>query len=200
VPYDTMPDGSPVPIVAIFDDDRITLVGAVPSLEAADQLTQLAIANSQFPDLPVDSRLTVNPNVPVGVGVRVLELNSVRFPEGSAEILPEHAVQFDRVAAIMNALPNITATVVGHADQRGDEATNLVLAQRRADAVVAYLSSRGIAGSRLSARSVGEADLLTVDDDEASLALNRRTEFIFYGLLVPAPAPTPSAVPTTTAG
>jgi hypothetical protein len=90
-PYETMPDGSPVPVVAIFDDDRITLVGAVPSLEAADLLTQLAIANSQFPDLPVDSRLTVNPNVPIGVGVRVLELNSVRFPEGSAEILPEHA-------------------------------------------------------------------------------------------------------------
>ncbi len=163
-------------------------------------LTQLAIANSQFPDVPVDSRLTVNPNVPVGVGVRVLELNSVRFPEGSAEILPEHAVQFDRVVAIMNALPNITATVVGHADQRGDVATNLVLAQRRADAVVAYLISRGIEGSRLSARSVGEADLLTVDDDEASLALNRRTEFIFYGLLVPPPAPTTSAAPTTTAG
>jgi outer membrane protein OmpA-like peptidoglycan-associated protein len=190
-----MPDGSPVPIVAIFDDDRITLVGAVPSLEAADRLTQLAIANSQFPNLPVDSRLTVNPNVPVGVGVRVLELNSVRFPTGSAEILPEHAAQFDRVAAIMNALPNISATVVGHADQRGDEVTNLVLAQRRADAVVGYLISRGIDGSRLSARSVGEADLLTVDDDEASLALNRRTEFIFYGLLVPPPAP----APTTTA-
>jgi outer membrane protein OmpA-like peptidoglycan-associated protein len=194
-PYDTMPDGSPVPIVAIFDDDRITLVGAVPSLEAANLLTQLALANSQFPDLPVDSRLTVNPSVPVGVGVRVLELNSVRFPEGSAEILPEHALQFDRVVAIMNALPNISATIVGHADQRGDVATNLVLAQRRADAVVAYLISRGIDGSRLSARSVGEADLLTVDDDEASLALNRRTEFILYGLLVPSPP----AEPTTTA-
>jgi hypothetical protein len=62
------------------------------------------------------------------------------------------------------------------------------------------LISRGIEGSRLSARSVGEADLLTVDDDEASLALNRRTEFILYGLLVPAPAPTTSAAPTTTAG
>jgi outer membrane protein OmpA-like peptidoglycan-associated protein len=179
--------------VAIFDDDRITLVGAVPSLEAADLLTQLAIANSQFPDLPVDSRLTVNPNVPIGVGVRVLELNSVRFPEGSAEILPEHAIQFDRVATIMNALPNITVTVVGHADPRGDVATNLVLGQRRADAVVAYLLTRGIDGSRLSARSVGEADLLTVDDDEASLALNRRTEFIIYGLLVPPPAPTTTA-------
>ena len=84
-----MPDGSPVPVVAIFDDDRITLVGAVPSELAAQQLMGLAVANSQFPDVPIDNRLTINPNVPVGVGVRVLELNSVRFAEGSAEITAE---------------------------------------------------------------------------------------------------------------
>jgi hypothetical protein len=30
---------------------------------------------------------------------------------------------------------------------------------------------------------VGETDLLTLDDDAKALALNRRTEFIFYGLL-----------------
>ena len=160
--------------------------GAVPSERAAQQLTELAIANSQFPDLPVDNRLTVNPNVPVGVGLRVLELNSVRFAEGSAEITPDHAAQFDRLAAVMNASPNITVVVVGHADQRGSDATNLVLGQRRADAVVAYLAGLGIDGSRLSARSVGEADLLSAGDDEASLALNRRTEFIIYGLLVAA--------------
>ena len=101
---------------------------------------------------------------------------------------------------LMNAFPNITVVVVGHADQRGDEASNLVLAQRRADAVVAYLAGLGIEGSRISARSVGEADLLTVDDDEASLALNRRTEFILYGVLCAAEAPPTSAAPTTAAG
>ena len=191
-----MPDGTPVPVVAIFDDDRITLAGAVPSDQAAQALMGLAVANSQFPDLPLDNRLTINPSVPVGVGVRVLELNSVRFPEGSAEIVPEHALQLDRVAGIMTTLPNVTVVVVGHADQRGSDATNLVLGQRRADAVVAYIASRGIEGSRLAARSVGEADLLTVDDDEASLALNRRTEFIIYGLLVPPPAAGTSSTTT----
>ena len=37
------------------------------------------------------------------------------------------------------------------------------------------------------------------DDDEASLALNRRTEFVIQGLLV-APAPPPADAATTTAG
>ena len=198
--YNTLPDGSPTPVVAIFDRDRITLVGAVPSEQAAQQLTELAVANSQFPDLPVDNRLTVNPNVPVGVGLRVLELNSVRFAEGSAEITPDHAAQLDRLAAVMNATPNISVVVIGHADQRGSDATNLLLGQQRADAVVAYLTGLGIDGSRLSARSVGEADLLSAGDDEASLALNRRTEFVIHGLLVAPAPPPPSAATTTTAG
>ena len=144
--------------------------------------------------------MTVNPNVPVGVGLRVLELNSVRFAEGSAEITAEHAAQLDRLATVMNATPNISVVVIGHADQRGSDATNLLLGQQRADAVVAYLTSLGIDGSRLSARSVGEADLLSTGDDAASLALNRRTEFVIHGLLVSPAAPPSSAATTTTAG
>jgi len=49
---------------------------------------------------------------------------------------------------------------------------------------VNYLASQGIDPSRLSSRAVGEADLLSINNDAASLALNRRTEFIFYGLLL----------------
>ena len=49
--------------------------------------------------------------------------------------------------------------------------------------VVRYMVGAGIEPARLSARAVGEQDLLFEDGSEAALALNRRTEFIFYGLL-----------------
>jgi len=160
----------------------------VPSQETADTLAALAAANSQFPNLPIDNQLTINPSVPVDIGVRVLELNSARFPEGSAQVQPEHARQLDRVVTIMNALPNVTVTVVGHADQRGSDESNLQLSLERAEAVVAYVVSGGIDGARLSAQAVGEADLLSLNDDEASLGINRRTEFIFFGLLSPPPS------------
>jgi len=84
----------------------------------------------------------------------------------------------------MNALPNITALVIGHADQRGDEAANFAISEARADSVTRYLASRGVAPSRLASRAVGEADLLTLDNDAAAFALNRRTEFVFFGLLI----------------
>jgi outer membrane protein OmpA-like peptidoglycan-associated protein len=181
--YPTLPDGSPVPVVAIFDVETITLSGFVPSAESAEWLQSLAIANSNFPDAEIVDQLVIDATVPVNVGVRVIELNSPRFPEGSAEVLPEHALELDRAAAVLNALPNVTAIVVGHADQRGESATNYLLSEERAQAVVRYFVTQGITPSRLASRAVGEEDLLTLDNDEAALALNRRTEFVFYGLL-----------------
>ncbi len=41
--------------------------------------------------------MVINPAVPISVGVRVIELNSARFPEGTAEILPDHALELNRV-------------------------------------------------------------------------------------------------------
>ena len=180
--YDTLPDGSPTPVVAIFDISTITLTGAVPDQAAVDRLGALALANSKFP-ATLNNQLTINPAVPRNVGARIVELTSTRFPESSFEILPPHAAELDRVANVMNALPNTTVLVIGHADQRGDEVTNFRLSEERARAVVNYLTMKGIAPARLSSRAVGEADMLTLNDDAAALALNRRTEFIFYGLI-----------------
>jgi outer membrane protein OmpA-like peptidoglycan-associated protein len=182
-PPGTLPDGSAAPVVAIFDVDTITLAGAVPSQAAADRLTALAVANSKTPAAVIDL-LTIDPTVPDGVGIRVVELNSSRFPAGSAEVLPPHAAELDRMATVMNALPNVTVLVIGHADQVGSEENNFAISEQRAQAVVHYLVGLGIDASRLSSRAVGESDLLSVADDETSLALNRRTEFIVYGALV----------------
>ena len=57
------------------------------------------------------------------------------------------------------------------------------ISEDRADAVVNYLASQGVAPGRLASRAVGEADLLTLNNDDAALALNRRTEFVLFGLL-----------------
>jgi outer membrane protein OmpA-like peptidoglycan-associated protein len=184
VTYETLPDGSPAPVVAIFDVDQITLTGAVPNQAAKDRLQALALANAKPGQGNIANFLTINPDVPLDVGARVVELTSVRFPTGSAEVRPAHAIELDRVVSIMNALPHITALVIGHSDQRGTAETNYELSAERADSVVDYLASHGVDPSRLASRAVGEADLLTLNNDEAALALNRRTEVVFYGLLI----------------
>jgi outer membrane protein OmpA-like peptidoglycan-associated protein len=183
-PYETLPDGSPAPVVALYDVSTITLTGAVPDQAAKDRLQVLAIGNAKPGQDTVANFLTINPSVPRHVGVRVVELTSARFPEGSAEVLPPHALELDRVVSIMNALPNVTALVIGHADQRGSDLSNYEISEERADAVVDYIAGHGIEPSRLSSRAVGETDLLTLNNEPAALELNRRTEFVFYGLLM----------------
>ncbi len=182
--YPTSPDGTPLPLVVIFDTQTVTIAGQVPSQAAKDRLSALALANSQFPDVEVVDNMVINPAVPISVGVRVIELNSARFPENGAAILPDHALELDRVVRIMQALPNISVVVIGHADQRGDDVTNFAISDERARAVVNYLLYLGVSPMRLSSRAAGESDLLSIGDDNAALALNRRTEFIFSGLLI----------------
>ncbi|HWM19940.1 MAG TPA: OmpA family protein [Ilumatobacteraceae bacterium] len=181
--YPTLPDGSPVPVLAIFDTDTITLSGTVPSQAAAERLAQLAIANSKTPAALVQF-LAINPDVPATVGVRVIEMNSSRFPAGTADVLPDHGRELDRIGAVMNALPNTTVLVIGHADQRGSAEANFAVSEARARAVVTHLVDYGIDAARLSSRAVGENDLLSLNDDETALELNRRTEFVIYGTLL----------------
>jgi outer membrane protein OmpA-like peptidoglycan-associated protein len=178
----TLPDGSWPPIIAIFDTNKVTLLGYAPSEAAVKRLEALATANSKT-HAPVDDHVKVDPRVPSSVGVRVIELTSSRFPSGSAGIFPAHAAELDRVVTIMKALPNITALVIGHADQIGTPSDNLILSQQRAQSVIDYLELKGIDPNRLSAKGVGASDPLRQDETVASLALNRRTEFVFYGLL-----------------
>jgi outer membrane protein OmpA-like peptidoglycan-associated protein len=173
-----------VPALALFDVNQITLTGAVPDGATKARLQALALANAKPGQGNIANFLTINPDVPRNVGVRVVELTSARFPARSAEVMPAHGQELDRVVSIMNALPHITALVIGHSDQRGDEQTNFELSAARAGSVLDYLAAHGVDPSRLSSRAVGEADLLTLNNDDAALALNRRTEFVFYGLFI----------------
>lgn len=181
--YPVLPDGSPEPIVAIFDGPTVRVTGWVPSAQKATQLEGLALANSTDPNAVIDSQLQIDPLVPLNIGTRVIEMNSPRFAAGSSDVTLEHAVQLDRVASVLGLLPNVTVTVVGHADQLGDATANYALSEARAVSVVRYLVGAGIDPARLSSRAMGEQDLLAGDSSASSLELNRRTEFIFYGLL-----------------
>ena len=172
--YPVLADGSPAPIVAIFGFDQITITGAVPDQAAVDRLTTLAIANSKF-DVPVANFLTINPNVPLTVPVRVVELTSTRFPENSAEILPEHALELDRIVSIMQALPNISVVIVGHADARGDELVNYAISDERARAVFNHLVAGGISPSRIASHAICRVASSSVSPSRAPWRWRRRS-------------------------
>ena len=63
--YPASADGTPLPLVVIFDVETITISGQVPSEAARDRLAVLAKANSQFPDAEVVDNMVINPAVPL---------------------------------------------------------------------------------------------------------------------------------------
>ena len=88
----------------------------------------------------------------------------------------------DKVAQTLGSCTQFKIEIGGHTDSGGDEAMNLNLSQRRANAVRTYLVNKGVAADRLIAKGYGEtkplvADRAVIGVDSQDRAKNRRTEF-----------------------
>jgi hypothetical protein len=126
----------------------------------------------------VNNLLTVDPSVPAGIGVRMVDVTSHQFAPNSSAIDGQQAGELNRTVASMGAFPDATLVVVGHGDDGGAGQ----LAEARASAVMAYLTAHGIDPGRLAARSVDAMSLPPLDDG-VSAALGGRVELVYYGLL-----------------
>ena len=108
---------------------------------------------------------------------RALGLAPVTFATASAELTDEGRAVVDQVATHLRDRPELRLTIDGHTDDDGNEEANLALSQERADAVVAWLTTSGIAADRLVAVGHGEARPLVANDSLDNKAINRRIEF-----------------------
>mgnify|MGYP000138230854 FL=1 len=108
----------------------------------------------------------------------VVIIDKVQFATNKAVILPESFGLLNNVATVLNANPEIRLVEVqGHTDDVGQDAYNMKLSQRRAEAVRKYLIEKGVAADRLVAKGFGESKPLVSGRDEDSRARNRRVEF-----------------------
>lgn len=108
-------------------------------------------------------------------------LTGVQFAPYSSQLTDGGRITLDRAAsAIMDALrerPNLHIRVDAHTDDVGGEESNLVLSQEQADAVVAYLVSKGVPSQSLSAVGYGESEPLVDNSTAEGRESNRRIEF-----------------------
>lgn len=116
----------------------------------------------------------------VVVTERTLEtLDKVYFEFDKAAIKPESLPLLDQVAGALAGNPDILLVEVqGHSDERGDDAHNLDLTDKRAHAVAKYLVDKGVDAHRLTAQGYGETQPLDRGHNEAAWAKNRRVAFL----------------------
>ncbi|MGH7606533.1 MAG: OmpA family protein [Gemmatimonadales bacterium] len=103
-------------------------------------------------------------------------LRGVTFETGRSALRANSHTVLDIVAASLIANPDIRVEIAGHTDNTGSLATNMRLSQARADAVRAYLASKGVAPERMVARGYGPAEPVSPNSTAEGRAQNRRVE------------------------
>lgn len=104
-------------------------------------------------------------------------LEPVQFETATADIKEVSYPLLDEVVGVMTDAPDIHLAVHGHTDSRGSQAYNRELSQRRAQAVVQYLTKKGVAARRLTAQGFGPDKPIASNDTDEGRASNRRVEF-----------------------
>jgi peptidoglycan-binding protein ArfA len=100
----------------------------------------------------------------------------VRFVWGTAELQPLAYPLLERYAEFALDCPSHTLAISGHTDARGDAEYNLELSLERADAVAAFLESRGVRLERLVTRGAGSLEPIADNSTIGGRSRNRRIE------------------------
>ncbi len=102
-----------------------------------------------------------------------IRLPRVTFEYDSDRLRLEAFAVLDEALETLRRNPDLVIEVAGHTDDRGPDAYNLALSQRRAEAVLRYLVENGAAND-MTARGYGERQPIAGNDTEAGRTENRR--------------------------
>jgi OOP family OmpA-OmpF porin len=119
------------------------------------------------------------PGTPAGAWVNedgCWVIENVTFDFNKAEIKPEFHAELNRVAEVLARNYETKIEVGGHTDNVGSEKYNQGLSERRANAVMEYLVSKGVGKYRITAEGYGFSRPHTTNDTEEGRAENRRVE------------------------
>jgi outer membrane protein OmpA-like peptidoglycan-associated protein len=117
----------------------------------------------------------------VTVGARIV-LNNIFFDFDKSTLRNTSNVELNNILRFLNKYPKVVVEIAGYTDSKGAAEYNQKLSTERAQAVVAYLISKGIASSRMIPKGYGETapDALNSNkdgsDNPEGRQLNRRVE------------------------
>ena len=144
--------------IVFSDASGLAITGAAPVAEA--------------PPPEPEKRVEVRDN-------KIVINEKVQFEFNSAKILEVSHSLLDEVAKVIKENPQIKKLrVEGHASSEGSDDYNLKLSDKRANAVMKYLTKNaGIETGMISAKGYGEAQPIASNDTEDGREKNRRVEF-----------------------
>jgi peptidoglycan-associated lipoprotein len=152
------------------DDYFVTreLFSTVGKTVPQDELTEQETTITFEQDLLLD-RIVID---------KAIVLENIYYDLDKWDIRQDAADELDKLVEFLRDNPDIKIELSSHTDDRNTDDYNMKLSQRRAEAAVNYIVSRGISRSRLVARGYGK-NLLIIKNaqSEEEHQVNRRTEF-----------------------
>ena len=116
----------------------------------------------------------------------VIRIDNIYYDLDKSAIRPDAAAELDKTLDLFKKYPTLKIELRSHTDCRAPDDYNMKLSQRRAQAAVTYLISRGVDAKQLVAKGYGETMPVNrcvdgVPCSDAEHQANRRTEFKILG-------------------
>jgi OmpA-OmpF porin, OOP family len=153
---------------------RITLVTLALALSSMACKAKVQVATAPPPPPPP----AAPPPAPPPKIDKITVSDRIQFETASDILLPQSKVVLGEVVKILKDNPHISLVEIGgHTDSTGEGTDNLLLSQRRAESVKAYLITQGISEPRMRAMGYGSRIPVMGNETEAGRLQNRRVEF-----------------------
>jgi peptidoglycan-associated lipoprotein len=101
----------------------------------------------------------------------------IYFEFDSAALMPLAQDLLSQKAEYIISMPGQSITIEGHCDERGTDAYNMALGERRAEAAKAFLVNVGVSAAQINTISYGEERPVDPGKSEEAWAKNRRAHF-----------------------
>ncbi|MCP5005973.1 MAG: OmpA family protein [Planctomycetes bacterium] len=105
-------------------------------------------------------------------------VRGVKFEYKKWNVKPEFNSNLNNIIKILRSNPGLKIMVEGHTDNIGSQKYNLVLSEKRAQAIKDYLVENGVGQSRISVTGYGLSRPIADNFTKEGRALNRRAELI----------------------
>jgi len=114
---------------------------------------------------------------PVAEPEPIASLEDIYFAFDQFTLSDEARTALEANANILKEDPSLNITIEGHCDERGTEAYNMTLGERRADAAKKYLTDLGVSPKQLHTVSYGKERPSCFSQTEECYQANRRAHF-----------------------